>query len=87
MSNTMKVCIYGVSSEALMFSAKEYCGVSNGSACNTNSYKPSFVLTKTSILEERIENSICISWGSEIVMKEIEQSIGRMLEVAKKLVG
>lgn len=87
MSNTMNICIYGVSSEALMLSVKEYCGVSNGSACNSNSYKPSYVLREMSIPEERIENSIRISWGPEIAMEDIEQSIGRMLEVAKELVG
>lgn len=87
MSNTMNVCICGVSSEALMLLAKEYCGVSNGSACNSNSYKPSYVLTKMGIPEERIESSIRISWGPEIVVEDIELSISRMLEVAKKLVG
>ena len=86
MSNTMNICIYGVSSEALMLSVKEYCGVSNGSACNSNSYKLSYVLTEMSIPEERIENSIRISWGPGIAMEDIEQSIGRMLEVAKGLV-
>lgn len=87
MSNTMNICIYGVSSEALMLSVKEYCGVSNGSACNSNSYKPSYVLTEMSIPEERIENSIRISWGPGIAMEDIEQSIGRMLKMAKALVG
>lgn len=86
MSNTMNICIYGVSSEALMLSSKEYCGVSNGSACNSNSYKPSYVLTEMSIPEERIENSIRISWGPEIAMEDIEQSIGEMLKKAKELV-
>lgn len=86
-SNTMNVSILGVSSEALMLSTKDYCGVSNGSACNSNSYKPSYVLTKMGTPEERIENSIRISWGPEIDMKDIEQSIGKMLEVAKELAG
>lgn len=87
MPNIMNICICGVSSEALMLLSKDYCGVSNGSACNSNSYKPSYVLTEMGIPEERIENSIRISWGSEIDIKDIEQSIGRMLEVAKGLVG
>lgn len=87
MSNTMNISIFGVASEALMLSTKDYCGISNGSACNSNSYKPSYVLTKMGISEERIENSIRISWGPEIGMKDIEQSIGRMLEVAKELAG
>lgn len=87
MSNIMNICIRGVSSEALMLLSKDYCGVSNGSACNSNSYKPSYVLTEMGIPEERIENSIRISWGSEIGIKDIEQLLGRTLEVAKELVG
>lgn len=87
MPNIMNICIHGVSSEALMLLSKDYCGVSNGSACNSNSYKPSYVLMEMGIPEERIESSIRISWGSEIDMEDIEQSVGRMLEVAKELVG
>lgn len=86
-SNTMNICIFGLSSEALMLSSKEYCGVSNGSACNSSSYKPSYVLMEMGIPKDRIENSIRISWGSEIAMEDIEQSVDSMLEVAKELVG
>ncbi len=85
--NTMNLCIYGVSSEALMISTKEYCSVSNGSACNSNSYKPSYVLTAMGVPEEQIENSIRISWGPEMNIEDIEQSIGRLLKVAKEFVG
>lgn len=87
MPNIMNICIHGVSSEALMLLSKDYCGVSNGSACNSNSYKPSYVLREMGIPEMRIESSIRISWGSEIDIEDIEQSIGRTLEVAKELVG
>lgn len=85
--NTMSLCIYGVSSEALMISTKVYFGVSNGSACNSSSYKPSYVLTAMGIPEEQIESSIRISWGADITMDDIEDSIGRLLEAAKEFVG
>ena len=81
----MNICIDGISSEALMLATKEYCGISNGSACNSNSYKPSCVLTAMGIPVEQIENSIRISWGPEISIKEIERSFGEMLEIAKGL--
>ncbi len=83
--NTVNICIDGISSEALMLATKEYCGISNGSACNSNSYKPSYVLTAMGIPVEQIENSIRISWGPEISIKEIERSFGEMLEIAKGL--
>lgn len=84
--NTMNIYIHGVRSEALMISTKEYCGISNGSACNSNSYKPSYVLTAMGISKEKIENSIRISWGSEIVVEDMELSFGNLLETAKGLI-
>ncbi len=83
--NTMNIYIQGVSSEALMISTKEYCGISNGSACNSNSYKPSYVLTAMGISKERIENSIRISWGPDTSVQNIEESFGILLEIAKGL--
>lgn len=85
-SSTMNLCIDGVSSEALMLSSKEYCSVSNGSACNTNSYKPSYVLTAMGIPEEQINNSIRISWGAKESIDEISSSFVNLLQVAKGLI-
>lgn len=85
-SSTMNLCLDGVASEALMLSAKEYCSVSNGSACNSNSYKPSYVLTAMGIPVEEIENAIRISWGADTDVFEIEKEFGNLLDVAKKLV-
>lgn len=85
-SNTMNLCIAGVSSEALMLSSKEYCGISNGSACNSNSYEPSYVLTAMGNSTEKIENSIRVSWGPAVSIEEITEAFAQLLEVAKKLV-
>ena len=49
--------------QALMLSTKQYCGISNGSACNSKSYEPSYVLTAMGIPTEKIENTVRISWG------------------------
>ena len=84
--NTLNLCICGVSSEALMLSSKEYCGISNGSACNSKMYKPSYVLTAMGVPIEQIENSIRISWGPEITIEEIKNSFGNLLKIAQKLV-
>lgn len=84
--STMNLCIDGVSSEALMISSKQYCSVSNGSACNSKSYKPSYVLTAMGIPEEQINNSIRISWGADTDIFEIEKEFGNLLDVAKKLI-
>lgn len=85
-SSTMNICINGVSSEALMLATKEHCGISNGSACNSNSYKPSYVLSAMGIPLNQIENSIRISWGPNVNDEKIEESFGKMLETARDLV-
>lgn len=84
--STMNICINGVASEALMLSSKAYCGISNGSACNSNSYKPSYVLAAMGLSMERIENSIRISWGSDVDIKEVAESFSGLIKVAKGLV-
>ena len=42
MPNTVNISINGVESEALMLSSKQYCGISNGSACTSKNYAPSW---------------------------------------------
>lgn len=85
-SSTLNICLNGVSSEALMLSSKQLCGISNGSACNSKSYKPSYVLSAMGIKDSLINNSIRISWGHEIEIEEIEKNITGLLEIAKNLV-
>lgn len=63
MPNTMNVSFNGVNSEALMLATRQFCAVSNGSACNSSSYKPSYVLSAMGLNLERIESAIRISWG------------------------
>ena len=46
-----------------MLATKQYCSISNGSACNSHSYKPSHVLTAMGLDIERIESAVRISWG------------------------
>lgn len=85
-SSAMNICLKGVSSEALMLSSKAYCGISNGSACNSNSYKPSYVLTAMGLSEDWIDNSIRISWGPNVDIVELMDSFENLIAVAKGLV-
>ena len=84
-SGTLNVCFNGVSSEALMLASRQYCGVSNGSACNSSSYSPSFVLTAMGIPVEKIENSIRISWGASSDPDEVADAFENLVQVAKML--
>lgn len=83
--STLSICIEGVSSEALMIATKQYCAVSNGSACTSNSYTPSYVLTAMGFDQERIENSIRISWGSLTEEKLLMEEFKKMIQFAKAL--
>ena len=86
-SNTINVCFDGVSSEALMIASKQYCGVSNGSACTSKSYTPSYVLLAMGIPASDIENSIRISWGSDTEVDVFKAEFEKLINVAKSLAG
>ena len=83
--STLNVCFPGVSAEALMISTKQYCGISNGSACNSSSYEPSYVLSAMGLPEAEIESCVRLSWGAGTDLNELTESIKNMLSVAKSL--
>ena len=75
-ANTINIAFDGINSEALMLASKKYCGVSNGSACNSNNYKLSYVLESMGYDADRIRSSIRISWGKEpICRKEVKKYV------------
>lgn len=84
--STLNICINGVTSEALMLSTKDFCGISNGSACNSKSYSPSYVLLAMGISREQIENSIRVSWGPDVELDEFEKSFQNIIETARRLI-
>ena len=86
MPNTLNVSLIGVASEALMLATKQHCGISNGSACTSKSYAPSYVLTAMGLPSERIESAIRISWGPETDIVGTENSLALLLETARSLV-
>lgn len=81
--STLNICIDGVSSEALMISTKQFCGISNGAACTSRSYSPSYVLSAMGIPKDQIESSIRISWGHDINKEEVFSSFRALLNMAK----
>lgn len=85
LSNTINVSFNGVESEALMLSSKQYCGISNGSACTSHDYSPSYVLKAMGLDEERLSEAIRISWGPKTVVEEMEKELSDLLSVAKGL--
>ena len=86
MPNTVNLSITGVESEALMLSSKQYCGISNGSACTSQDYSPSYVLKAMGLDEDRISSAIRISWGANTNKDELITELSNLIEVAKGLV-
>lgn len=83
--STLNVCFRGVSAEALMLATKQYCGISNGSACNSNSYTPSYVLTAMGLSPDEIANCVRLSWGANTDINELTKSFKELLFIAKSL--
>ena len=66
-----------------MISTKQYCGISNGSACNSNSYSPSHVLIAMGIPQDEIESCVRLSWGAGADPEAVVESVNELLQVAK----
>ena len=86
MPNTINVSFKGVESEALMISSRCYCGISNGSACTSNDYSPSYVLKAMGLNDDRISEAVRISWGPNTDENEMKNALKELLKVAKGLV-
>ncbi|MBE0471004.1 MAG: cysteine desulfurase DndA [Methyloprofundus sp.] len=65
----------GINSEAAMVSLKKIVAVSNGSACTSNSYKLSHVLSAMKLNDDRIAGAIRFSFGPEMKELPIKQMI------------
>lgn len=84
-SSTLNVSFSGVSAEALMIATRQYAAVSNGSACNSNSYNPSYVLTAMKIPDAIIDGAIRISWGPLVNKDECIDSMQLLINAAKSI--
>lgn len=83
--NTLNIAFEGINSEALMILTKGFCGISNGSACNSKNYKGSYVLESMGLNQPEIASSVRISWGPHTNLKVLKEEFARLLDVAKNL--
>ena len=60
--HSVNLSFSGINSEALMLALKGVVAISNGSACTSQSYEPSHVLTEMGLSEDRIDSAIRLSW-------------------------
>ena len=86
LNNTLNISFDGYDSEALMLAMEMegLGGISNGSACTSHSYEPSYVLRAMGLDDERISCAVRISWGREPVDR---QAVAGMTELVKAWQG
>lgn len=61
--STVNISFHGVDAEGIFLAVKEDYAFSNGSACNSGSHAPSYVLTSMGLDEARISEAVRISWN------------------------
>ncbi|MBQ6207344.1 MAG: cysteine desulfurase [Oscillospiraceae bacterium] len=62
---TVNVSFRGVDAEGIFLAMKEDYAFSNGSACNSGSHEPSYVLTAMGLDEQRVSEAVRISWNAQ----------------------
>lgn len=77
MDNTLNISFNNYDSEALMLAVQEEAlvGISNGSACTSHSYAPSYVLQAMGLDEQRVASAVRISWGKEPIDRKFIKKI------------
>lgn len=63
--STINISFTGVDAEGVFLATKNDYAFSNGSACNSGSHTPSYVLTAMGLSDQRISEALRISWGPE----------------------
>lgn len=61
--HTLNFSVPGVDSEAAIVALKELAALSNGSACTSQSYEPSHVLTAARLPERQVSGALRLSWS------------------------
>jgi cysteine desulfurase len=61
-ASTLNVAIPGLDSEAVMLALKDVVAISNGSACTSQNYTVSHVLTAMGLSEDHVKGALRLSW-------------------------
>ena len=61
--STINISFHGVDAEGIFLAVKEDYAFSNGSACNSGSHAPSYVLSAMGLDEARVSEAVRISWN------------------------
>ena len=84
-SNTLNIRFCGISSEALMIATRGICAISNGSACTTSDYSPSYVLLAMGLSAKESNESVRISWGALDNNSSILDAFSNLLNIVRTM--
>ncbi len=84
--HNLNVAFGGVHGEALLNALKDIA-VSTGSACNSATVEPSYVLTGIGVRRELADSSLRFSLGRFTTADEIDRAVAHVLEVVPRLRG
>lgn len=79
--STFNVAVPGLDSEAVMLALKELVAISNGSACTSQNYTASHVLTAMNLSDDHIKGALRFSWchmTANVPWKEVAESIAKL---------
>lgn len=77
---TVNISFHNYDSEALMLAMKEIAGISNGSACTSHSYEPSYVLRAMGLPKQRIEEAVRMSWGKDKLDEGVFEKLAEIVK-------
>ena len=80
----LNVCFAGLEGETLLMSLRRLA-LSSGSACNSASMKPSYVLTEMGLSDQAADSSIRFSVGRYTSEEDIDEAIVHICDVCQRL--
>ncbi|GAB2646790.1 cysteine desulfurase DndA [Kribbella swartbergensis] len=76
--HTVNFSVPGIDSEAAIVALKDIVAISNGSACTSQSYEPSHVLTTMGMSDEQTAGALRVSWSHLTPMVDWSQVVERL---------
>lgn len=83
-ASTLNFSVPGVDSEAAIVALKDIVALSNGSACTSQSYQPSHVLTAAGLPRDRVDGALRLSWGPTTADVPVDAIVERLRALQKQ---